>query len=61
MKVLLALPLIFLATVPASAFGADEVAREVSGFALTLTEPVYILLSGTALLVVACALRRLGA
>ena len=61
MKALLTLPLIFLAAAPALAFGAEDVAREVSGFALALTEPVYLLLSGTALLVVACALRRLGA
>ena len=61
MKALLALPLIFLISVPALAYGADEVARDVSGFASALTEPVYLLLSGTALLVVACALRRLGA
>ena len=61
MKALLALPLIFLLAAPALAQGADEVARDVSGFALALTEPVYLLLSGTALLIVACALRRLGA
>jgi hypothetical protein len=58
---LLALPLTCLVATPALAFGVDEVAREVSGFALALTEPVYLLLSGTALLVVVCALRRLGA
>ena len=61
MKALLALPLIVLVVTPASAYGADEAARDVSGFALALTEPVYLLISGTALLVVACALRRLGA
>ena len=61
MKALLALPLIFLVAVPARAYGADEAARDASGVALVLTEPVYLLISGTALLVVACALRRLGA
>ena len=61
MKALLALPLIFLVAAPAFAASADEASRDASGFALALTEPVYLLLSGTALLIVGCALRRLGA
>ena len=61
MKALLALSLICMLAVPALAYGADEMAREVSGVALALSEPVYLLLSGTVLLVVGCALRRLGA
>lgn len=60
MKALLALPLVLLATASALAYGPGDVARGVSGFALAMTEPAYMVLSGTALIVIAGAVRRLS-
>jgi hypothetical protein len=60
MKALLALPLVLLAAASALAYGAGDVSRGVSGFSLALTEPGYLLLSGTALIAIAGAVRRLG-
>ena len=60
MKVLLVLALMLLAAASALAFGAGDMARGVSGFAIAMTEPAYMLLSGTFLIAIAGALRRLG-
>jgi hypothetical protein len=60
MRVLLVLALVLLAAASAFAYGAGEVARGVGSFALTLTEPAYMLLSGTVLIAIAGALRRLS-
>ena len=60
MKVFLVFATVLLAAASAFAYGASDVARDVSGFAFSLTEPVSMLISGTVLLVVAGALRRLS-
>ena len=59
MKVLLVFALVLLAAASAFAYGASDVAREVSGLAFTLTEPAYMVLSGAALTLAAGAVRRL--
>ena len=59
MKVLLVFALVLLAAASAFAYGASDVAREVSDL-FTLTEPAYMVLSGTALILAAGAVRRLS-
>ena len=59
MKVLLVLALVLFAAASALAYGAGDVARGVSGFALAMNEPTYMLISGTVLIAIAGALRRL--
>ena len=60
MKVLLALALVLLAAASAFAYGAGDVARGVSSFNFMMTEPAFMLLSGTLLIAIAGAVRRLG-
>ena len=60
MKVLLVLALVLLAAASALAYGAGDVARGVSGFAVAISEPTYMLISGTVLIAIAGALRRLS-
>lgn len=60
MKVFLVFALVLLAAASAFAYGASDVAREVGDLAFTLTEPAYMVLSGTALILAAGAVRRLS-
>ena len=57
MKALLALSLVLLAAASALAYGAGDVA---GGFAFAMSEPAYMLLSGTFLIAIAGAVRRLS-
>jgi hypothetical protein len=60
MKALLVLALVLLAAHSPLAHSATDVAKGVSGLALALTEPAYMLLSGTLLILLAGAVRRLS-
>ena len=60
MKALLVLALVLLAGSSAFAYGATDVAKGVSSLAFALTEPAYMLLSGTLLILLAGAVRRLS-
>ena len=60
MKVSLVLGLMLLAAASVVAYGTPDVARGVSSFTFVMTEPAYMLLSGTVLLLLAGALRRLS-
>lgn len=60
MKALLVLALLLLASGSPLAFGAGDVAKGISAFTLTLTEPAYMLLSGTGLIALAGAVRKLS-
>ena len=55
MKALLALPLVLLAAASVLAYGNGDAA---GGFAFAMSEPAYMLLSGTILIAIAGAVRR---
>ena len=61
MKVVIALSIVSLAAASALAYGAGagDVAHGVGGFGLAMSEPAYMLLSGTILIGIAGAVRRL--
>lgn len=58
MKALLVLALMLIVAASALAFGGEDISRGVSGF--SMTEPAYMLLSGTALIAIAGAVRRIS-
>jgi hypothetical protein len=60
MKVILALSIVSLAAASALAYGAGDAAHGVGGLGVALSEPAYMLLSGTILIGIAGAVRRLS-
>ncbi len=57
MKVLLTLPLVLLAAASVLAYGSGEMT---GGFAFAMSEPAYMQVSGTVLIAIAGAVRRLS-
>ena len=60
MKVLLALSVVLVAAASALAYGAGDMARGAGAVGFAMSEPAYMLLSGTLLIAVAGAVRRLS-
>ena len=60
MKVVLALSIVLLAAASALAYGTGDVSYGVGGFGFAMSEPAYMLLSGTILIAIAGAVRRLS-
>ena len=60
MKVSLVLALVLFAAASAFAYSAGDASRGVSSFNFMMTEPAYMLLSGTLLIAIGGAVRRLS-